>query len=294
MIALAPEVPFRAAVRRLRETTPAQGESRGTVALLQGCVQRVFFGDVNEATLAVLSAEGYEVHAPRAPRCCGSLMMHSGYEDEARVLAKQTIDAFEGHERVVVNAAGCGSGMKEYRHLLDDEPEWAQRAADFSDKVIDVHELLAEHEPRAPRRPLEMKVVYHDACHLAHAQGVRSQPRELLRAIPEPRAARARRGRDLLRLGRDLQPAQARGRRGAGPPQGGPPPRHGGRGDRRRQPRLLAADRGLRARGRGAAPGLPPDGAARHVDRRETTRCQRPRLRGWRSGRRSASASTRS
>jgi len=185
MIALAPEVPFRAAVRRLRETTPAQGESRGTVALLQGCVQRVFFGDVNEATLAVLSAEGYEVHAPRAPRCCGSLMMHSGYEDEARVLAKQTIDAFEGHERVVVNAAGCGSGMKEYRHLLDDEPEWAQRAADFSDKVIDVHELLAEHEPRAPRRPLEMKVVYHDACHLAHAQGVRSQPRELLRAIPE-------------------------------------------------------------------------------------------------------------
>ncbi|MGI8593743.1 MAG: (Fe-S)-binding protein [Solirubrobacteraceae bacterium] len=184
MIALAPEVPFRAAFRRLPEVTPARGEPRGRVALLQGCIQRVFFGDVNEATLAVLSAEGYEVHAPRAPRCCGSLMMHSGFEDEARVLAKQTIAALEGHKWVVVNAAGCGSGMKEYRHLLDDEPEWAQRAADFSEKVIDVHELLAAEEPRAARRPLEMKVVYHDACHLAHAQGVRAQPRELLRSIP--------------------------------------------------------------------------------------------------------------
>ena len=154
------------------------------MALLQGCVQRVFFAGVNEATVAVLSAEGWEVHAPRRPRCCGSLALHSGYEDQARALAKQTIVSLEGYERVVVNAAGCGSGMKDYRHLLDDEPEWAGRAAAFVEKVVDVHELLAQDEPRAPRHPLALRVAYHDACHLAHAQGIRSQPRALLSAIP--------------------------------------------------------------------------------------------------------------
>ena len=184
LMGLAPAAGARAAVRRLPRVTSASGERRGTVALLQGCVQRVFFSRVNEATLAVLSAEGLEVHAPRLPRCCGSLALHSGYEDESRARAKETIAALEGFERVVVNAAGCGSGMKDYGHLLDDEPAWAQRAADFVAKVVDVHELLAELEPRAVRHPVALRVAYHDACHLAHAQGVRSQPRELLTAIP--------------------------------------------------------------------------------------------------------------
>jgi glycolate oxidase iron-sulfur subunit len=181
---LAPEAGARAAVRRLPRLTPARGEKRGTVALLQGCIQRVFFARVNEATLAVLSAEGLEVHAPRLPRCCGSLALHSGYETEARARAKDTIAALEGFERVVVNAAGCGSGMKDYGHLLDDEPAWAGRAADFAAKVVDVHELLTGIEPRAARHPVALRVAYHDACHLAHAQGVREQPRELLTAIP--------------------------------------------------------------------------------------------------------------
>ena len=184
LMGLAPSVGARALVRRLPRVTPAAGERRGTVALLQGCVQRVFFPHVNEATLAVLSAEGLEVHAPRLPRCCGSLALHSGYEDEARARAKEAIAALEGFERVVVNAAGCGSGMKDYGHLLDDEPEWAGRGAEFAAKVVDVHELLAELEPRAARHPVALRVSYHDACHLAHAQGVRSQPRELLAAIP--------------------------------------------------------------------------------------------------------------
>jgi glycolate dehydrogenase iron-sulfur subunit len=181
---LAPDVPLSAAVHRLPELTPAVGPRRGQVAFLQGCVQRVFFAGANEATVAVLAAEGWEVHAPARPRCCGSLGLHTGYEAHARAQAKETIEAFEGYDTVVVNAAGCGSGMKDYRHLLDDEPAWAQRAAAFSDKVRDVHELLAEHEPVAERRPLELRVAYHDACHLAHAQGIRSQPRELLGAIP--------------------------------------------------------------------------------------------------------------
>src|SRR3712207_135561 len=152
---------------------------------MQGCVQRVFFGDVNAATVRVLSAEGWEVHAPRLPRCCGSLQMHAGVEPEALALAKEAIAACEEFEAVAVNISGCGSGMKDYAHLLADAPQWAERAAAFSAKVRDVSELLAEHEPQAPRHPLPMRVAYHDACHLAHAQQVREQPRALLRSIPE-------------------------------------------------------------------------------------------------------------
>jgi glycolate oxidase iron-sulfur subunit len=182
---LAPPVKRRAAIARLPEVTPARGTRRGRVALMQGCVQRVFFGDVNAATVRVLSAEGWEVHAPRRPRCCGALQMHAGVEDEAIALAKATIAAYEGFDAVAVNVAGCGSGMKDYAHLLADDPEWAERAAAFSARVRDVSELLAEHEPQAPRNPIALRVAYHDACHLAHAQKVRTQPRALLRAIPE-------------------------------------------------------------------------------------------------------------
>jgi glycolate oxidase iron-sulfur subunit len=185
MLKLAPPVTPRAAVTRLPELTPARGVRRGRIALMQGCVQRVFFGDVNAATVRVLSAEGWEVHAPRQPRCCGALQMHAGVEEEALALARQTIAAYEDFDAVAVNVAGCGSGMKDYAHLLSDDPAWAERAAAFSARVKDVSELLAEYEPVAPRHPLPLRVAYHDACHLAHAQGVRAQPRALLRGIPE-------------------------------------------------------------------------------------------------------------
>jgi glycolate oxidase iron-sulfur subunit len=185
MLRLAPPVTPRAATARLAEVTPATGVKRGRVALMQGCIQRVFFGDVNAATVRVLSAEGWEVHAPRQPRCCGALQLHAGVEDEALALARETIAAYEDFDAVAVNVAGCGSAMKDYAHLLSDDPEWAERAAAFSARVRDVSELLAEHEPVAPRHPLPLRVAYHDACHLAHAQGVRAQPRALLRGIPE-------------------------------------------------------------------------------------------------------------
>ncbi len=154
------------------------------VALLQGCVQRVFFGGVNDATARVLAAEGFEVHAPRSPRCCGALPLHAGEDAQARELVKETIEALEGYSTIVVNAAGCGSAMKEYGHVLRDEPGWRERAAAFASRVRDVHELLAEAGPRAERRELPLRVAYHDACHLAHAQAIREQPRELLRSIP--------------------------------------------------------------------------------------------------------------
>ena len=185
LLRLTPEVDLKVALTQLPEVTAAQGTKKGRIALMQGCVQRVFFGDVNAATVRVLSAEGWEVHAPREPRCCGSLMMHAGVEPEAQELARKTIAAYEGFEYVAVNVSGCGSGMKEYHHLLADDPAWKDRAEAFVAKVRDVHELLAESEPQAPRHPLPMRVAYHDACHLAHAQGVRSQPRELLRGIPQ-------------------------------------------------------------------------------------------------------------
>jgi glycolate oxidase iron-sulfur subunit len=132
----------------------------------------------------VLAAEGFEVHAPRAPRCCGALGLHAGQEEDSLPLAKATIEAFEGYDHVVVNAAGCGSAIKDYGHLLRDDPEWSERAAALAARARDVHELLASVPPRARRHPVELTVAYHDACHLAHAQDVRAQPRQLLRAIP--------------------------------------------------------------------------------------------------------------
>ncbi|MFG1927150.1 (Fe-S)-binding protein [Cryptosporangium sp. NPDC048952] len=187
LMSLAPPVSLGATVRQLdRVTPPAPGtEPRGKVAFLQGCIQRALFGDVNAATVRVLAAEGFEVHAPRAPRCCGALQLHGGEEESALVEARKVIAAYEDFDTIAVNVAGCGSAMKDYGHLFSDDPAWASRAEAFSAKVKDVHEVLAAVEPQAKRHPLSMRVAYHDACHLAHAQGVRSQPRELLRGIPE-------------------------------------------------------------------------------------------------------------
>jgi glycolate dehydrogenase iron-sulfur subunit len=168
----------------LPEHTPAVGAQRGRVGLLLGCVQRIFYPEVHLATIRTLAAEGYEVIAPRSPDCCGALELHGGAEPAAIERAKATITAFSrassnGFDHIVVNAAGCGSAMKEYGELLA-TPE----ARDFSGRVKDVCELLASIEPRAPRGPVPLRVAYHDACHLAHAQRVRAQPRALLQAIP--------------------------------------------------------------------------------------------------------------
>jgi glycolate oxidase iron-sulfur subunit len=182
---LLPDVGVGAVVARMPEVTPAQGERRARVGMLLGCVQRVFFSDVNAATARVLAAEGFEVFAPRNVRCCGALMLHSGYESDALDLAKKMIEAFEDCDFVAVNAAGCGSSMKDYGHLLSDDDEWAERAERFSEKVRDVSQLLTESDPVAKRHPVPLKVAYHDACHLAHAQKVRSEPREMLASIPE-------------------------------------------------------------------------------------------------------------
>ena len=187
MLSLAPKVTWKSLFASTPARTPAVGARRLTVGLLTGCVQRLVFPRVNEATVHVLAAEGCDVIAPVDQGCCGALALHAGRLEEARACARRTIDTFEhtGVERVAVNAAGCGSSMKEYGQLLADDPAWAERARAFSARVRDVTEIISElGEPRAPRHPLALRVAYHDACHLAHAQGVRQPPRDLLRSIP--------------------------------------------------------------------------------------------------------------
>ncbi|WP_433511119.1 (Fe-S)-binding protein [Nonomuraea sp. CA-143628] len=174
MAGLAPRVERRQRIPRL---VRARGPRRAVVGMLTGCVQGEFFPQVNAATARVLALEGCDVVIPPGQGCCGALSVHSGREEQARRLARRTIRTFAkaGVDTVVVNAAGCGSSMKEYRQLLGGEPGF---------RVLDLSEFLVELGPVADRHPLPVTVAYHDACHLAHAQGIRAQPRELLKAIP--------------------------------------------------------------------------------------------------------------
>lgn len=154
------------------------GPARGTVTLLSGCVQALLFPEVNRATAWLLARAGYTVLVPPAQECCGALNLHWGDRETARRLARANVAAFAGADRVVTNAAGCGTALRDYGHLLGDD---AARA--LADRVRDVSELLAAHLPE-PRHPLPLTVTYHEPCHLVHGQRVRDAPRALLRAIP--------------------------------------------------------------------------------------------------------------
>ena len=184
------------ALERLPYRTPASGKRRGVVGLLAGCVQSVFFSQVNAATARVLAAEGFDVVVVKGQGCCGALSLHAGRKDEAMRFARRDIDAFRaaGVDVIVANAAGCGSAMKDYGRLFAADPRYAEAAAWFSGRTRDLTELLAGAGTRAPRHPVRLKAAFHDACHLAHAQGVRCQPRELLRQVP---------GLEVLEVGDD-------------------------------------------------------------------------------------------
>jgi glycolate oxidase iron-sulfur subunit len=172
---------------RLPTITPAVGQRRMRVGMLTGCVARWTFGRVNEATALLLSRAGCEVVVAPAQRCCGALHLHGGRKAGARKLARRNIAAFDevGHlDAVIVNAAGCGTALKDYGRLLADDPLWADRAARFAASTRDALELLDELGLPPPKRPVPRRVAYHDACHLAHGQGIRSGPRRLLESIP--------------------------------------------------------------------------------------------------------------
>ncbi len=171
---------------KMGKTFPAEGERRYRVAFLAGCIANVSFARLNEATVRVLQKNGCEVVVPAGQGCCGALHMHAGIRTEARKLARRNIDAVlaDSFDAVITNAAGCGSTLKEYRELLEHDPEYAEKARQFSALMKDVNEFLASIELNREMRPLEMTVTYQDSCHLAHGQKVRVPPRRLLAAVP--------------------------------------------------------------------------------------------------------------
>ncbi len=156
------------------------GENRGRAGFISGCVMSVMFGGTNAASVRLLNRAGYDVVTPRDQGCCGALYAHSGQLEMARAAARKNIEVFERHnlELIVINAAGCGSTLKEYGQLLRDDPAWAERARNFSRRVKDLTEIIAP----SPGGESGVKVTYHDACHLAHAQRITKPPRELVKA----------------------------------------------------------------------------------------------------------------
>jgi glycolate oxidase iron-sulfur subunit len=183
--ALSPRIDSDFSFRDLGVVHPAEGTRRGRVALLIGCIGSVAFAELNRATVRVLTRNGIEVHIPRSQSCCGALHFHGGFLELARAQARKNIDAMLSPEfdAIVTNAAGCGSVMKEYAALLEHDPKYSQRAMEFVTKVRDITEYLAQVGLVEPKRELKLRATYADPCHLAHAQGVRKAPRELLKAI---------------------------------------------------------------------------------------------------------------
>ncbi|EDX87641.1 Cysteine-rich domain protein [Synechococcus sp. PCC 7335] len=189
MESLLPPVTASCFSDNLPEEIPATTDKRYRVGMILGCVQRVFFSGVNQATARVLSANGCEIVVPRSQGCCSALPEHQGETAQAQALARQMIDSFEGTgvEYIIINAAGCGHTLKEYGHILADDPAYADRAKAFSAKVRDVQEFLAEVGLNAELHPLQkdpLVTVYQDACHLLHGQKISRQPRTLLQQIP--------------------------------------------------------------------------------------------------------------
>lgn len=170
----------------LPEITPAIGPRRYRVGFISGCIMDQVYRDINEATIRVLAANGCEVITPVGQQCCGALHVHAGEGDRGRQLARHNIDVFDRYacDAIVINSAGCGSNLKEYGHLLRDDPAYAERARAFSTLVKDVSEFLAGIDMQANLGKLPYTVAYHDACHLAHGQKIKQQPRQLLRRIP--------------------------------------------------------------------------------------------------------------
>jgi glycolate oxidase iron-sulfur subunit len=168
------------------------GSKRGKVAFFHGCVQDAFLADVNQATIRVLQRNGFEVHFPKHQTCCGAAQLHLGEQALAKELARRNIDAFlemeenfeSGFLAIINNAGGCGATLKEYDHLLQDDPQYAEKAKTFVAQVQDISEFLDKHLRIKPQGELQLRATYADSCHLRHAQRVVQQPRHLLESIP--------------------------------------------------------------------------------------------------------------
>ncbi|MFO0960078.1 MAG: heterodisulfide reductase-related iron-sulfur binding cluster [Isosphaeraceae bacterium] len=170
---------------KLPEVLPAIGPKRATVALFLGCVADAMFPATNSATARVLQKNGCDVHVPSQQACCGAIHYHSGFEKPALELMRQNLRAFDPdrYDAIIINAAGCGSMLKDYAHILHGDPD-EPAARKFLAKVKDISEFLYQLGPIAPKKPMPIRVTYHDACHLCHGQQIRNQPRALLQMIP--------------------------------------------------------------------------------------------------------------
>jgi glycolate oxidase iron-sulfur subunit len=170
------------------EPIPAEGVRYGKVLFFTGCIQEAFLAAVNQATLRVLQHNGFEVYTPEMQTCCGAAHIHLGDVDGAKQLARQNIDVFlansDQYDAIICNAGGCGLALKEYPHLLQDDPKYAELAEQFSANVQDVNEFLFTHLHTPPTGKIEKIATYADSCHLRHGQGIVKQPRELLKSIP--------------------------------------------------------------------------------------------------------------
>lgn len=182
-VALRLPTPLAKVWRPTQTVYPARGTPKARVGLLLGCAMQVLFDRVHRATIGMLTLAGYEVLVPRKQGCCGALWVHNGYPQEARRNARTLFEAFREADYIAVNAAGCGSTMKEYGLLFRGMPGQAV-AEDFARRVRDVHELLYQVDLPAPKRDDSLTITYHDACHLVHGQGIRLQPRALLQRLP--------------------------------------------------------------------------------------------------------------
>ena len=177
-------LPAQAREGRWPDISSATTPVKARVGFIRGCVMNILFGDTNEASVRSLNSAGFDVITPQTQGCCGALYAHCGNLEAARDCARRNIAAFEQHQldSIVINAAGCGSTLKEYGHLLADDPHWTARAAEFSAKVKDLSEVLNPIKFKVQNSKSKM-VTYHDACHLAHAQRITKQPRELVKAV---------------------------------------------------------------------------------------------------------------
>jgi glycolate oxidase iron-sulfur subunit len=178
------KLPLRGTRHQLPDVVVARGERRAHVAYFLGCVQGVMLADGCKATVEVLAENGCDVVIPKNVKCCGMPMVGYGFKDEAREMARHNIDLLLSLnvDTIVTDCATCGSSLKEYPHWLAGDPDYAERAEQFAAKVRDISEFLAEIGIRPPEGKVEARVTYHDPCHLCRAQGIREQPREMLRA----------------------------------------------------------------------------------------------------------------
>jgi len=182
---LMPRVTSEFALETVPEINETDGDMRGTVAVLTGCVMDVFYADVNRDTVDVLLENGWRVVVPKDQVCCGSLGGHNGDAEYSKRLAKKNIDAFEKYDAdyYVINSSGCCAFMKHYGSLFADDPEYSERAKKFSAKVKDFSEFIYQTGFKMPQYKIDKPAVYHEPCHLVHTQKISEEPRSIVREI---------------------------------------------------------------------------------------------------------------